>query len=86
MGYLSCTIGVDIGTTSVKAIAFDAHLQEITSAAEKVESRHDDAGAAEQDPLAVYQSLTNALSKAAHEARHLGYTIERVGFSAAMHS
>jgi gluconokinase len=86
MRQLSCTIGVDIGTTSVKAIAFDARLQEITSAAEKVESRHSEVGAAEQDPLAVCQAVTSALSQTAQKARHLGYAIERVGFSAAMHS
>ena len=29
MAHLGCTIGIDIGTSSVKAIAFDAKMQEI---------------------------------------------------------
>ena len=45
MAHLGCTIGIDIGTSSVKAIAFDAKMQALAHAAEKVESRHDDAGA-----------------------------------------
>ncbi len=44
MAHLGCTIGIDIGTSSVKSIAFDANMQEIAHAAEKVESWHDDAG------------------------------------------
>ncbi len=78
-----CTIGIDLGTSSVKAIAFDATMHEISSAAQNVESRHDDEGAAEQDPPAVYQAATVALSQAAQQARSQGYTIERVGLSAA---
>src|SRR5438874_8601534 len=86
MVHQSCTIGIDLGTSSVKAIAFDANVHEISSAAEKIESRHDDAGAAEQDPQAVYQAATGVLSQAAQEAQRRGYTVERVGLSAAMHS
>jgi sugar (pentulose or hexulose) kinase len=60
MAHLGCTIGIDIGTSSVKAIAFDANMQEIAHAAEKVESWHDDAGAAEQDPMVVYYDVASA--------------------------
>jgi gluconokinase len=86
MAHQSCTIGIDLGTTSVKAIAFDANMNEISSAAQNIESRHDDAGTAEQDPPAVYQAATGALSQAAQQARRQGFTIDRVGLSAAMHS
>src|SRR5579871_1839816 len=86
MAHLDCTIGIDIGTSSVKAIAFDPHMREITHAAEEVKSHHDDAGAAEQDPKTVYQSVMNVLSSAAQEAQRQGFTVERVGLSAAMHS
>ncbi len=61
-------------------------MQEIAHAAEKVESSHNDAGAAEQDPLAVYQAVMNVLSNTAQQVQRLGYTVERVGFSAAMHN
>ncbi|HBE29753.1 MAG TPA: sugar kinase [Ktedonobacter sp.] len=86
MALLGCTIGSDIGTSSVKAIAFDANMQEIAHAAEKVESWHDDTGTAEQEPMVVYQAVMNVLSNTAQEAQRLGYAVERVGLSAAMHS
>ena len=86
MAHLDCTIGIDIGTSSVKAIAFDPHMREIAHAAEEVKSHHDDAGAAEQDPKAVYQLVMNVLSSAAQDAQRQGFTVERVGLSAAMHS
>jgi gluconokinase len=86
MAHLGSTIGIDIGTSSVKAIAFDANMQEIAHAAEKVESWHNDTGAAEQEPMAVYQAVMNVLSNTAQEAQRLGYAVERVGLSAAMHN
>lgn len=86
MAHLGCTIGIDIGTSSVKAIAFDTHMREIARAAEEVKSYHDDKGAAEQDPQAVYQSVMHVLSSTAQDAQRQGYTVERVGLSAAMHT
>jgi ribulose kinase len=44
VGHQSCAIGIDLGTISVKAIAFDVSMHEISSAAQPIESRHDDAG------------------------------------------
>jgi gluconokinase len=86
MAYINCTIGIDIGTSSVKAIAFDAHMREIAHAAEEVKSHHDDAGAAEQDPNVVHQSVVHVLTRASQEAQRQSFTVERVGLSAAMHS
>ena len=86
MAHLGCTIGIDIGTSSVKAIAFDATMRALAHAEEEVESWHDDAGAAEQDPKLVYQSVMNVLTRTAQETQRLGYVVERVGLSAAMHS
>lgn len=85
MAHLGCTIGIDIGTSSVKAIAFDAKMQALAHAEEQVESWHDDAGAADQ-PMVVYQSVMAVLTRTAQETQRLGYTVERVGLSAAMHS
>src|SRR5579872_4264081 len=86
MAHSGCTIGIDIGTSSVKAIAFDERIQEIAQAAEEVKSHHDDTGAAEQDPAEVYQSVENVLTRVAQEAQRQGFTVERGGLSAAMHS
>lgn len=85
-GGLTCTIGADIGTTNAKAIAFDAEGREIARGDELVPLLHADGGAAEQDPRAVYAAATAALAQAARAAHQLGYAVERVGLSAAMHS
>ncbi len=86
MAHLGCTIGIDIGTSSVKAIVFGPNGQEIAHAAEKVESWHDDAGSAEQDPMVVYQAVMSVLSRTAQEAQLRDYAVDQVGFSAAMHN
>jgi gluconokinase len=82
----SCTIGADLGTTNLKAIAFDTQGREIARAERTVELIYSSGGAAEEDPEAVYQAATMAMAEAAQRAQHLGYTVERVGLSAAMHS
>jgi gluconokinase len=82
----ACTIGVDLGTTNAKAIAFDLSGREVARADAPVELFHDEAGAAEQDPADIYAAATEALARAAAQARDQGYRVERVGISAAMHS
>ena len=81
-----CVVGLDMGTTSAKATVFDADGRVIASAAASVETAHSDEGAAEQDPNRVYEAVTTALATAVTQARHLGYGVDRVGMSAAMHS
>jgi gluconokinase len=81
-----CVIGADLGTTSIKAVAFDADGHEIARAAETTALAYMEAGAAEQDPADVYEALIRVLEQVASAARVLGYTVERVGLSAAMHS
>jgi gluconokinase len=82
----ACTIGVDLGTTNAKVIAFDLNGQAIARADAPIELFHDEPGAAEQDPAAIYAAVTDALARAATQARQQGYSVERVGISAAMHS
>jgi gluconokinase len=86
MSDMSCVVGLDMGTTSVKAVAFDADGHEITRASAAVETQHDDSGAAEQDPAQVYNGLTESLAHVATEVQKAGYRVERVGLSGAMHS
>ncbi len=81
-----CVIGADLGTTSIKAVAFDADGHEIARATETTSLVHAEEGAAEQDPAAAYEALIRVLSQAAGGVRALGYAVERVGLSAAMHS
>jgi ribulose kinase len=62
MAYQSCAIGTDLGTTSVEAIAFDASMHEMSSAAQHLESRHDDAEAKDTSvsPLLTKHFLVNS--------------------------
>lgn len=83
---LPCTIGVDMGTTTLKAAAFDAGGREIARAARIVALVHSAEGQAEQEPQAVAEALTAALAETAAAARLRGYHVARVGMSAAMHS
>lgn len=81
-----CTIGADIGTTTAKAVAFDATGHEIARAEETIILRHSEEGAAEQNPVEVYANISQAISRAAQIAQTRGFTVERIGLSAAMHS
>jgi gluconokinase len=81
-----CTVGMDLGTTSLKAVAFDLDGQEIVRAGREVERTSSEEGAAEEDPRAVASAATDALAHVVADARRQGYTISSVGLSAAMHS
>lgn len=81
-----CTIGIDMGTTNVKAIAFDALGHEVGRADQTLSLHHDGDGAAEQDPIQVYAAVAQVIGQAAEQAYGRGFTVERVGLSAAMHS
>ena len=80
-----CTIGLDIGTTSIKALAFTGDGQEIARAtATPVTLVQDER--AEQDPTEVYARCLQVLAETTADLRSKGYTVARVGISAAMHS
>ena len=82
----SCTLGADLGTTSVKVVAYDSAGREIAHAARLLKLWHDDEGAAEQDPREVAAAVAATLGQTAEAATHAGYTVGRLGISAAMHS
>jgi gluconokinase len=82
-----CVIGADLGTTSIKAVAFDGDGRELARAAETVAlAPVAEEGAAEQEPSDVYEALVRVLAQVAGRARALGFFVDRVGLSAAMHS
>jgi len=97
----SCTVGLDLGTTTLKAIAFDdtsgqpiaratAHVA-LLSGGDAPESEAavgggDETLRAEQDPDAVAEAATVILAQVVAAARALNYRVVRVGISAAMHS
>ncbi|HEX5439520.1 MAG TPA: FGGY family carbohydrate kinase, partial [Ktedonobacterales bacterium] len=81
-----CTVGMDLGTTSLKAVAFDLDGKEIARASREVERASSEEGAAEEDPRAVATAATDALATVVADAKRQGYTVGAVGLSAAMHS
>jgi gluconokinase len=86
MGLKGCVVGLDMGTTSLKALAFDASGREVGRGGVALETWHDDDGAAEQDAEHVFQAAMTALTQAADQARAAGFAVERIGISGAMHS
>lgn len=81
-----CVVGIDLGSTTVKAVAFDAAGRPIARADETLEMWHDASGAAEQDPATVARAALRALAAVARTAQTHGMPVARVGISAAMHS
>ena len=86
MAEMPCTLGVDMGTTSVKAVAFTATGQPIAQAAQGVALLQSEANTAEQDPMAVAAAVNQVIAQTAQQAQRLGYRVVRLGISAAMHS
>ncbi|WAH41891.1 gluconokinase [Alicyclobacillus fastidiosus] len=81
-----CIIGLDIGTTTAKAIAYQMDGTEITSDSELVTTRTGEDGSAVQEPEAVYESVTKVFSSVCRGVIERGLCIDAIGFSAAMHS
>jgi gluconokinase len=81
-----CTLGMDLGTTSLKAVAFDADGAEIARANREVTRTASEEGAAEEDPETVAQAVTEALAEVVTNAQRQGFTVGALGLSAAMHS
>lgn len=82
---MNISIGIDIGTTQTKAVAFDEQAQVIDSAYFPYPLIQEQPGMAEQDQELIFhavctviQQLTEGLSKEA--------TIDVISFSSAMHS
>jgi gluconokinase len=85
-GAREAVIGLDLGTTDIKAIAFDANGQPLARAQRSSGLMRGADGAAELDPSAVVAAAEGALAEAAATASGQGYDVARVGISAAMHS
>jgi gluconokinase len=87
MGQAYCIIGIDIGTTTAKVIAFDSDGRELLRASREVNMLDTgEPGAREQDVTAVYQAVMEALREVVSRVKSEGRRVRAVGFSAAMHS
>lgn len=85
----ACTLGMDLGTTGIKVVAFDANDQKaepIAIVSRPSDLRRSADGAAELDPHEQFDSLHAALAEAVKQAHDHGYQVVRIGISCAMHS
>lgn len=84
---INCILGVDIGTTNVKVLAFQPKTGDIIAqASAPLTTLHPKAGYAEQDADEVWNNLVKVLEEVCREVAQQKGAIEAVGFSSAMHS
>jgi gluconokinase len=79
-------LGVDIGTTSTKAVLFTTEGQVVAQHAVEYPLLCTTPGMAEQDPLQIYEAVLSAISNAVGNSHVESAQIALVSFSAAMHS
>ena len=79
-------IGVDIGTTGAKAVAFTADGTARVTGRGEYELATSRPGRAEQDPDEVADATVAAIADAARAAADAGHTVAGLGVSSAMHS
>lgn len=79
-------IGVDIGTTSTKAVLFEENGTIVASANEEYPLYTDAADVAEQDPEEIFAAVLNAIRHVMTQSKASPERILLVSFSAAMHS
>src|SRR3954465_10443014 len=79
-------LGVDVGTTSTKTVAFSAEGEAVVSSSVGYPLLTPEPDRAEQDPAAVVSAALESMASCAAQARDGGYEVDGVSFSAAMHS
>ncbi|GIO85472.1 gluconate kinase [Paenibacillus faecis] len=79
-------IGVDIGTTSTKAVLFEENGTIVASANEEYPLYTDAADVAEQEPEEIFTAVLNAIRHVMKQSKAAPERILLVSFSAAMHS
>jgi gluconokinase len=85
-GPATVVLGVDIGTTSAKAVAFDAGGRELGRGEQGYPLLEPEHGQAVQDPDVVVEGTLAAIRAAVAGARDQGAAIAAVSFSGALHS
>jgi len=79
-------VGVDIGTTSTKAVVFDTDGRVVAHHAVEYPLLTPTPAAAEQDPEQICQAVLTAIREAVRKSRAAPGDVVCVAFSAAMHS
>ena len=85
---MTCFVGVDVGTTNVKALALlpDDLTRIIAHASAPVTTLNPEPGYAEQDPAEIWSAFVQVMAEVSQEVAAAGHTITHVAFSTAMHS
>ncbi|GAB4051328.1 gluconokinase [Spirosoma litoris] len=84
---MNCFVGVDVGTTNVKALAMPPDLSQILAhASAPLTTLNPEPGYAEQDPNEIWSAFVQVISEVCREASQNGHTITHVAFCTAMHS
>lgn len=84
---MTCYLGVDIGTTNIKALAFDPDNSRIVAhATTPLTTLFPAPGHCEQDPDEIWVAFTRVIDEVCHEVQMQQGRIEAVCFSSAMHS
>ncbi len=78
-------LGVDVGTSNVKALVVDGRGRAVARASEPLARRTPQPGWAEQDPAAWWKAATRAIRRAVGQGRG-ARKIDAVGLSGQMHS
>ena len=85
-GQTAVVVGVDVGTTSAKAAAYDAQGAVWGLASHGYPTHHPSAGHAEQDPQQVVDAAFAAVAGAVRQAIDSGGVVAGLSCSTAMHS
>ncbi len=80
------TIGVDIGTTSTKAVLYQEDLQVVDSTYVGYAISQTEAGMAEQDPKAIFQAVLSVIRTLMEKDKEIKNQVAFISFSSAMHS
>ena len=79
-------IGIDIGTSSTKAVLFDADGKQIARSAQRYELKSPEPGAAEQDPEDILQAATQTVAEVIAKSGIETDSLIALSFSCAMHT
>lgn len=80
-------IGADIGTTNVKALAFDPATEQVVAHASRpITTEQPQPGFSEQSPEGIWQAFGEVMQEVTKELGSTGLSVQIVAFSSGMHS
>lgn len=84
---MSCLLGVDIGTTNVKVLAYDPAIDQlIGSASVPINTYYPKPSQCEQSPVEIWVAFTAVMKNISRQMADKNKRIQTIAFSTAMHS